>query len=126
MNNSPQHPGRAPAAFLAYVTWNRVVPWKILSLPQHRGERFAPLGYGAGSRSKIRRPRNLLKRVQPKDTIYVVTMPWTKARGLPPTLVARLQVKAVCHGMRFPKALSHNLREEARAPGRGRGRAMVA
>ena len=109
MNNSPQHPGRAPAAFLAYVTWNRVVPWKILSLPQHRGERFAPLGYGAGRRSKTRKARNLLKRVQPGDTIYVVTMPWTKARGLPPTLVARLQVKAVCHGMRFPKALTRNL-----------------
>lgn len=109
MNNSPQHPGRAPAAFLAYVTWNRVVPWKILSLPQHRGERFAPLGYGAGSRSKTRRPRNLLTRVQPEDTIYVVTMPWAKTRGLPPTLVARLHVKTVCHGMGSPKSLSHNL-----------------
>jgi hypothetical protein len=44
MNHSLQHAGCPPAAFLAYVTWDRVVPWKVLSLPQHRGERFAPLG----------------------------------------------------------------------------------
>ena len=114
MDRTPQHAGRPPAAFLAYVTWDRVVPWKILSLPQHRGERFAPLGYGAGRRSKTRNPRNLLKQVQPGDTIYVVTMPWTNARGIPPTLVARLHVKAVCCGMGSPQRLTHNLKKLCR------------
>ncbi|HSB70804.1 MAG TPA: hypothetical protein VLT62_15865 [Candidatus Methylomirabilis sp.] len=87
---------RPPAAFLAYVTWDREVPWKILSLPQHRGERFAPVGNGAGKRSEGRKPRNVFKQVQPNDTIYVVTMPWADARGMPPTLVARLHVRAEC------------------------------
>jgi hypothetical protein len=102
---------RPPAAFLAYVTWDRVVPWKILSLPQHRDERFAPLGYGAGKRSKTRKPRNLLKQVKPNDTIYVVTIPWTDARGMPPTLVARLDVKAVCYGDACPQRLTRNLQK---------------
>ena len=114
MSYFAQREKRPPAAFLAYVTWDRVVPWKVLSLPQHRGERFAPLGYGTGRRSKTRKPRNLLKQVKPGDTIYVVTMPWTNARGIPPTLVARLHVKAVCYGMGPPQHLTLNLKKLCR------------
>jgi len=109
MDHVRQHADRKSAAFLAYVTWNRVVPWKILSLPRDRGGRFVPVGYGAGRRQSGRKPRNLLKQVRPGDTIYVVTIPGTGVLGLPPTLIARLRVSALCYGEIGRSRLTPNL-----------------
>ncbi len=46
-----------------------------------------------------------------EDTIHVVTMAWTKARGLPPTLVTRVRVGAVCYDEACPRPLTRNLEE---------------
>lgn len=74
-------------ALVAYMTWNRVVPWKVLSLPTRVSGDFAPVGFGSDSPQfcgYARRAR----------TLWVVTKPKVR-RYSPPTLVAHLTIEGV-------------------------------
>jgi len=51
---------------IAYMAWERVVPWKILSMTAHPGQPLAPLGFGA-------RNRAFHERLGPGSRIWVVT-----------------------------------------------------
>ena len=91
------------AALIAYVAWDRVVPWKILSLPEKEGATFFPIGYGSGQAV-------LHKRAEPGSQLWVLTIPVAKAHSpdrqvFPPTLVARIQVQALCSKASCPEAL---------------------
>jgi hypothetical protein len=83
-----------PDALLAYITWDRLVPWKILSLPDRVTGDFIPIGYG--SKQPVFRKRAL------KDSLlWVITMPRPEASGdqappYAPSLVARIKVKRLC------------------------------
>jgi len=67
-------------AVVALLTWDRVVPWKILCLPDNAADEFAPIGFGSD-----------VRKFHEGDTIWVVSVP----RGIPgvrATLVARVKV----------------------------------
>ena len=51
---------------IAYMAWERIVPWKILSMMAHPEERLAPLGFGS-------RNRDFSKLLEPGSQIWVVT-----------------------------------------------------
>ena len=88
---------------LAYLTWNRVVPWKLLALKGPQNKLF-PFAYGS-------RQRILRNRAEEGAVLWVVTVPRLivdekrASRGgqaresltLPPTLVARLQIESVLY-----------------------------
>ena len=81
---------------IAYMTWDRLVAWKILSLEISGGERLVPIAYG--SKQKI-----FSKYATPGNTIWVFSMPNVKIFGSPvsykykPTLVARITIKELIH-----------------------------
>ncbi len=92
-----------PAALIAYVSWDRVVPWKILSLPEKEEALFFPVGYGSGQAV-------LHKRAEPGAQLWVITIPVANAHSpdrqvFPPTLVARVQVQALCSKAHCPDTL---------------------
>ncbi len=66
---------------ISLLTWDRVAPWKILSLPRPASKKFAPAGYGSASSAFASISRQ-------HGTIWVVTKP--KHSDLPPTLVAKI------------------------------------
>jgi hypothetical protein len=66
-------------AIVALLTWDRVVPWKVLCLPRGRRSELVPLGFGTDTRV-----------LHPGTTIWVVAVP--KIAGLPATLVARVRI----------------------------------
>lgn len=51
---------------VAYMAWERVVPWKILSMMARPGEPLVPLGFGA-------RNRDFPRLLEPGSRIWVVT-----------------------------------------------------
>jgi hypothetical protein len=51
---------------VAYMAWERVVPWKILSMMARPEEPLVPLGFGA-------RNRDFRKLLEPGSQIWVVT-----------------------------------------------------
>ena len=51
---------------VAYMAWERVVPWKILSMLARPDEALVPLGFGA-------RNRDFKERLEPGSQIWVVT-----------------------------------------------------
>ncbi|MCP3997656.1 MAG: TIR domain-containing protein [bacterium] len=74
-------------ALVTLLTWDRLVPWKILSLPKRVTDDFFPVAYG--SRNKVFRGR-----AKEGSTLWVVTRP--EPRGLhPPSLVARITIKGL-------------------------------
>jgi len=95
--------GAGSNALIAYVTWNRVVPWKILSLPDRSEADFFPVGYGSNQKT-------LKRRAKKGTTLWVVTLPWLETQprqGVEPRgpvqvttypfffLVARLDIAGV-------------------------------
>jgi hypothetical protein len=91
------------SALIAYVAWDRVVPWKILSLPEKDDAPFTPIGYG--SRQAV-----LRKRALPDSFLWVITIPTLRSHAgrlqiLPPTLVARIEIAALCSKDDCPAAL---------------------
>ena len=50
---------------VAYMAWERVVPWKILSMMAHTGEPLVPVGFGS-------RNRDFSKNLEPGSQIWVV------------------------------------------------------
>ncbi len=84
---------KAKDALIAYVTWDRVVPWKILSLPDKKDGFFFPVGYGSNQPA--------LKHAKRDTTLWVVTLPWVKIKSCGirtypfVSLVARLQIAGV-------------------------------
>jgi hypothetical protein len=98
-----QQGGAGSDALIAYITWNRVVPWKILSLPDRPEADFFPMGYGSDQRT-------LKHRAKKGTTLWVVTLPWVETQprqGVEPRgsvqvttypfffLVARLDIAGV-------------------------------
>jgi hypothetical protein len=71
-------------ALVAYMTWDRLVPWKVLSLPERVTEPFYPVGYG--SKHTVFRGR-----ADRGATLWVVTKPQLKST-YHPTLVAKIRV----------------------------------
>jgi hypothetical protein len=51
---------------IAYMAWERIVPWKILSMMAHPDEPLAPLGFGSSN-------RDFPKLLEPGSQIWVVT-----------------------------------------------------
>lgn len=85
-----------PEALIAYVTCDRIVPWKVLSLPSEEGADFLPVGFGSGQCV-------LPKRARKGTQLWVVTLPWyqlEKTKGIKAfpvvSLVARLEIEGVC------------------------------
>lgn len=106
---------------LAYLTWNRVVPWKVLALKNPKKKLF-PFAYGS-SQPVLR------KRALEGTVMWVVTVPRltvgesinggrSKAKKhliLPPTLVARLRIDSFfCDRYHFSEQAA---REEYLTPG---------
>ena len=106
---------------LAYLTWNRVVPWKVLAL-KGRKKKLFPFAYGSSQRI-------LCKRAKEGTVLWVVTMPRLMvgeskdSRGrqvkefstLPPTLVARLKIESfLCERNHCSEQVA---REESVGPG---------
>lgn len=75
-------------ALVTLLTWNRLVPWKVLSLPTRVTGDFAPVGFG--SRSTVFRSRANKEGA----TIWVVTRPGP-GKLHPPSLVAKVTVKGL-------------------------------
>ncbi|UCF90692.1 MAG: toll/interleukin-1 receptor domain-containing protein [Desulfobacterales bacterium] len=79
-------------ALIAYVTWDRVVPWKVLSLPEAETGDFVPIGYG--SNQPVFR-----KRAVAGTVLWVITMPRAEIskppRWFSPSVVARIRVKGL-------------------------------
>lgn len=74
-------------ALVTLLTWNRLVPWKVLSLPTRVTGDFVPVGFG--SKSTVFRGR-----AREGSTLWVVTRP-TPERLHPPSLVARITVEGL-------------------------------
>lgn len=74
-------------ALVALLTWNRLVPWKVLSLPRRVTDDFVPLAYG--SKSTVFRGR-----ARKGSTLWVVTRPIPE-RLHPPSLVAKVAVEGL-------------------------------
>jgi hypothetical protein len=74
-------------ALVTLLTWDRLVPWKILSLPGRVTADFVPVGYG--SRSTVFRGRS-----KEDSTLWVVTRPIPEDLH-PPSLVAKITVKGL-------------------------------
>ncbi len=113
--------GSTETHLLAYLTWDRVVPWKVLALKDPRKKLF-PFAYG--SRQHI-----LCRRAMKGTVLWVVTVPRLVVGGnkngssmrnrgahtLPPMLVARLQVESfICERNRSFERTAH---EESLGPG---------
>lgn len=104
MKKKPK-PKKTPGVLIAYITWDRIVPWKILSIPDDIRRRFFPIGYG--SNQKV-----LPKHCKKGTRLYVVTLPWAKRkrgkkiRSYPLSLVACLEVRDVyCRNQKLPAEL---------------------
>lgn len=86
---------------VAYVTWNRIVPWKILSIPEDLRGGFFPIGYGSEQKA-------LRRHCERGTKLYVVTLPWARLRGrreirtYPLSLVARLEIRGVYQEQDLP------------------------
>lgn len=78
--------GASTDALVALLTWDRLVPWKVLSLDRHTSD-FAPVGFG--SRSTVFRGR-----VRKGTTLWVVTRPRPEKHH-PPSLVARITAEGL-------------------------------
>jgi hypothetical protein len=74
-------------ALVTLLTWDRLVPWKVLSLPGRVTGDFLPVGYG--SKSTVFRGR-----AKEDSTLWVVTMPIPEDLH-PPSLVAQITVKGL-------------------------------
>jgi hypothetical protein len=91
-------------ALVTLLTWDRLVPWKVLSLPGRVTEDFVPVGYG--SKSTVFRGR-----AKEDSTLWVVTRPTPE--GLhPPSLVARITVKGLYARENCPAHLKSKGMEE--------------
>ncbi|MGD2015176.1 MAG: hypothetical protein PVH37_05455 [Desulfobacterales bacterium] len=81
-------------ALTAYLTWDRVVPWKVLSLPETDTGDFIPIGYGSNQPV-------FHKRAIAGTVLWVITMPRAEISRPPkwffPSLVARIRVKGIYH-----------------------------
>ncbi len=85
---------------LAYLTWDRVAPWKVMAM-KDPNKRLFPFAYGS-------RQRIYFKRAMAGAVLWVATVPRlevgkkSESKGkqvknfiaMPPTLVARLKIKA--------------------------------
>jgi hypothetical protein len=74
-------------ALVTLLTWDRLVPWKVLSLPTRVTGDFAPVGFG--SKSTVFRGR-----AKEGSTLWVVTRPIPEDLH-PPSLVAQITVKGL-------------------------------
>jgi len=84
-------------ALVTLLTWDRLVPWKILSLPARSTDNFAPVGYG--SKATVFRGR-----VRKGSTIWVVTRPIPESLH-PPSLVAQITVQGLYTKENCPSSL---------------------
>ena len=74
-------------ALVTLLTWDRLVPWKVLSLPKRVTDDFVPVGYG--SENTV-----FCGRAKKGCTLWVVTRP--VPQGLhPPSLVAKIAVEGL-------------------------------
>ena len=84
-------------ALVTLLTWDRLVPWKVLSLPRRVTDDFVPVGFG--SKNTVFRGR-----AREGSTLWVVTRPTPK--GLhPPSLVAQITIKRLYTKENCPASL---------------------
>ena len=74
-------------SLVTLLDWDRVVPWKVLSLPNLLSDDFVPIGYG--SKSTVFRGR-----ARKNSTLWVMTRPEEKAVHAP-SLIARIKVEGL-------------------------------
>ncbi len=81
---------------LAYMTWNRLVAWKILSLEISGNKELVPIGFGSNQQI-------FMKYAKPGSVIWIFSIPSVKIPGdknihrYRPTLIARIKVKQLLH-----------------------------
>lgn len=84
-------------ALVMLLTWDRLVPWKVLSLPERVEDEFVPVGYGSNStvfRGKAKKG----------STLWVVTRPLPEGCH-PVSLVARIKVRGLYTKENCPEEL---------------------
>ncbi|MFQ5771984.1 MAG: toll/interleukin-1 receptor domain-containing protein [bacterium] len=76
-----------PRHLLVFLKWDELLAWKRQRKPDRSLAEEAPYAYGS---AQVR-----ISRARPRDVVWVVTAPRFAEYRLPPSLVARLQVRRV-------------------------------